>query len=41
MDSHIKLEFFEDDLTAFLSNDNSLLKFFELLKVLESVLVLK
>ena len=28
----IKLELFADDLTAFLLNDNSLLKFFELLK---------
>ena len=28
----IKLELLTDDLTAFLLNDNSLLKFFELLK---------
>ena len=28
----IKLELFADDLTAFLLNDNSLLKFLELLK---------
>ena len=39
--NEMKLELFADDLTAFLLNDNSLLKFFELLKSLESVLVLK
>ena len=37
----IKLELFADDLTAFLLNDNSLLKLFELLKSFGECSILK